>query len=249
MYAVPETPSLTYGSSDTTNVSIEAGPMGTLRMRGTSTATVAVEFARGEGGVQVTARLEKLEARMSNPMGGAQTATEADMAGDIVFVLDRRGRPTVVTVPEVKAEIAQLVNPYGFVYEFFPRLPGGVVQPGESWTDTIRYEVSLGEAGVTSSTVMTYTLVGDTVVDGQNLLVISMTGDAEVVASGVTQGMDVSQSFSGTSEGVVLWDPVAGVMVSAERTAQMSGSVDVPAAGMPPMPMRVKAKTRIWLQR
>ena len=72
MYQVPDIPELVYLTGDTTNIDIDAGPMGSLRMRGTGTATLAMSFERGAEGIQVTTTFQELDARMSQPMGGAQ---------------------------------------------------------------------------------------------------------------------------------------------------------------------------------
>jgi len=248
MYQVPESPSVVYLTGDTSSIEIDAGPMGSLRMRGTGTSTMGVTFARGEGGVQVTASFRELNARLSNPMGGAQTATAADVEGDIVFLMDAKGHTTVVSLPETKGSAGQLANPQGLVYEFFPLLPGGAVRPGDSWTDTLHYRLEMDEGETESTSIMTYTLVGDTAVDGKTLLHITMTGTGDVIGSGVNEGMEVLQVFSGDMEGTILWDPVRSIYVSGYFERDMDGTVEVPAAGMPPMPMTVTGKSHVRLQ-
>ncbi|MFC1661454.1 hypothetical protein ACFL3S_08405 [Gemmatimonadota bacterium] len=248
MYQVPEPAGLVYLTGDTTNIDIDAGAMGSFRMRSTSEATVEMEFARGAEGVQVTARFQDLNARMSQPMGGAISATEEDVKGDIVFTLDRKGKATVVTIPEVEGQAGQLANPHGLAYQFFPLLPGSAVDPGDTWTDTIQYEADLPEGSVAFLGVMTYVLQGDTTVDGMNLLHVTFDGEGEVTGSGITEGMDVIQTFSGGMDGFFLWDAVRGVMVATETTTDMSGTVEVPAAGMPPMPMKAAGTSRARLQ-
>jgi hypothetical protein len=248
MYQVPESPSVVYLTGDTSNIDIDAGAMGSFRMRGTGTSTMAVTFARGDGGVQVTATFQELNARLSQPMGGAQTATEADVEGDIVFTLDSRGHSTPVSLPEVKGAASQLANPQALVYEFFPILPGGAVNPGDTWTDTLSYQVQTDQGDAETSSVMTYTLQGDTVVDGRTLLHITVSGRADITGSGVQEGMEVIQVFSGDIEGTVLWDVARALYVSGYFERDMSGTVEVPAAGMPPMPMTMTGKSHVKLQ-
>jgi hypothetical protein len=248
MYQVPETPSVVYLTGDTSSIDIDAGPMGTMTMRGTGTATMAVTFAQGEEGVQVTATFQELNARLSQPMGGAQTATEDDLVGDLVFTMDAKGHTTVVSVPETKGMAGELANPHNLVYEFFPLLPGGAVDPGESWTDSLHYQIETGMGEVESSSIMTYTLHGDTVVDGVSLLHITVAGTADVVGSGVTEGMEVTQIFSGDVSGTILWDPARSLYVSGVFDRDMDGTVEVPAAGMPPMPMKVTGTSRVTIQ-
>ncbi len=247
-YRVPDQPSLIYLTADTTNIDIDAGDMGSFGMRGTSEATLAMSFARGEGGVEVTASFEKLNARMSQPMGGAQSASESDIEGPVVFTLDRKGKGTLVSLPQMKGAAESLANPVTIVHEFFPRLPGNAVQPGATWTDTIQYDASTSEGETTSSTVMQYTLVGDTVVDGVSLLHVAFEGTADVVGTGSSEGMEIIQVASGDITGLFLWDPARGVLVLEEATADLTGSVEVPAAGVPPMPMALTGRSVARLQ-
>jgi len=247
MYQVPETPTLRYLSGDTTNIDVDAGGMGSLRMRSTSEATVRFDFARGAEGLQVTAIFEDLQARMTQPMGGAQTASEEDVEGELVFTMTGEGDASVVSMPELRGTAGTLANPHALAYEFFPRLPGDVVNPGEMWTDTISYEAELPDGSVSSSSVITYTLQGDTLVDGQNLLLVTYEGEGEVVGEAVTQGMAVTQTFGGDVEGMFLWDPVRSLMVKGESSHDMDGTVDVPAAGMPPMPMTARGASHVRL--
>lgn len=249
MYTVPQTSSVTYFAESSQNIGIDAGPMGTMTMTASSEATIGVAFAEAaDGGVQVTTTFEELSASMTQPMGGSLTATESDIEGPLVFTLDARGVGTAVTVPETKGSAEQLVAPVSFVHEFFPRLPGGAVDPGATWTDTISWDASTSQGDMSTVSVLTYTLVGDTIVDGTSLLHISYQGTAEVVGSGVTEGMEVMQTFSGDTEGMFLWDPAMGIMVAGESSQDMEGNVEIPAAGMPPMPMTVSASGSVRMQ-
>jgi hypothetical protein len=248
MYGVPETPSVVYVTESSQDIGIDAGAMGTMTMAASSEATLAVSFAPGTDGVQVTMTVQDLTASMSQPMGGSLTASESDIEGDLVFTMNEKGRGTAVTIPATKGSAEQLVTPVSFVHEFFPRLPGGAVDPGDMWTDTIAYEATMSQGRTSTSSVLTYTLVGDTVVDGKTLLHITYEGDSDVEGSGATEGMEVMQVFSGPITGMFLWDPARGLMVSGESSVDMDGTVEVPAAGMPPMPMTVTGSGTVRLQ-
>ena len=247
MYEVPTPPTLTYVTGDTSNIDISS-PMGSMRMRGTSTATLAMSFERSADGIQVTTNFQELNARLTQPMGGAVTADADDVEGPLVFTMDNQGHSTVVSVPEMNGQAGQMANPHAIAYQFFPLLPGGAPEAGASWTDTIHYEAEVGPGETNSTTIMTYTLQGDTVVDGLTLLKINMTGNADVTAFGVTEGMEVTQIFSGDVSGYALWDPARSVYVGGYSEADMSGTVEVPAAGMPPMPLTLSGKGHVKLQ-
>ena len=148
----------------------------------------------------------------------------------------------------MKGAAEQLVSPASFVHEFFPRLPGSAVESGATWTDTIQYEVSTGQGDVSSHSVLTYTVVGDTVVDGTSLLKVSYEGEADVVGAGVTEGMEVIQTFGGEVSGMFLWDLDRGIMIAGESSQDMDGTVEVPAAGMPPMPMSLTGSGTVRLR-
>jgi hypothetical protein len=248
MYQLPDAAELVYLTGDTSNIDIDAGAMGSLRMRGTGTSTLAMTFQRGAEGLEVTATFRELDARLTQPMGGAQTADEEDLEGPIVFSMDEMGRTAITSLPEMKGQVADLASPHGIAYEFFPRLPGRAANPGESWTDTIHFEAEVGQGDVISTTMATYTLVGDTVVDGVSLLNISMSGTAEVTASGVSEGMEVTQVYGGDISGTALWDPARSLYFGGSFEGDMSGTVEVPAAGIPPMPMRVRTTSHVRLQ-
>jgi hypothetical protein len=247
-YQVPDAPELVYITGDTANVDIDAGAMGSLRMRSTTEATMAMAFERSTEGIQVTATFTELSARMTQPMGGAQTADEGDFEGPLVFTMDDMGHTTIVSVPEMKGDAEALASPQAIAYSFFPLLPGGAAAPGESWTDTIHFEIETAQGETTSTAIMTYTVVGDTVVGGVNLVNISTRGTAEAMTFGVTEGMEVTQIFSGDVTGVVLWDAARSVYFGGTLEQDMSGTVEVPAAGMPPMPLRVRGTSHIRLQ-
>lgn len=248
MYRVPGTPSVVYLTEGTQDISIDAGAMGSMTMSAASESTLAMSFAQGENGIQVTATFEKVSASMSQPMGGALTASESDIEGDLVFTIDQKGNGTLVTLPEVKGSAEQLVTPGTLVHEFFPRLPGGAVSAGDVWTDTIQYEMDTGAGNVSSNSVLTYTLVGDTLVDGMTLLHITYEGNAEVLGTGTTEGVEVIQGGSGDVSGMFLWDPARNLMVVGESSIELDGTVEVPAAGMPPMPMMVTGSSTTRLQ-
>ncbi len=207
-----------------------------------------VSFAPGAEGVEVRAGYRSLSASMTQPMGGAQRATERDIDGDLTFTLDRTGKPTVVSLPTTRAAAEQLVDPMGVVHEMFPRLPGGVVRPGDTWMDTIQYQTRTSQGDQSFNGVVTYTLQGDSLVEGSALLRITYEGTADVRGTAMTEGMQVLQSLSGTISGAVLWDPVRSLMVADEGSQDLRGSVEVPGMGMPPMSMSMRGTSSTRLQ-
>ena len=248
VYEMPGTPTLIYVSESAQDVIVDAGPMGTMNIQGSSEITMALTFAPAADGMEVTVEFQELTASLSNPMGGNQTASESDIEGNLVFTMDGVGRGTVVSTPEVKGDAEQLVRPAGLAYEFFPRLPGDVTEAGAMWTDTTAYDLPAEGGNVSTESITTYTAVGDTVVDGVTLMKITYEGEAEAVAEVVSEGMEVIQSFSGDVTGMFLFDAARGVMVYNESSQDMDGTTEVPAAGIPPMPMTITGTGTVWLQ-
>jgi hypothetical protein len=90
-------------------------------------------------------------------------------------------------------------------------------------------------------------LVGGTVVEGLSLLLVSYRGTTETVQTMVNGGMEMIQSLSGDSEGRFLWDPARSLLVSGDRTVELDGTNEVPALGLPPMPISVRGTSRARL--
>ncbi len=248
MYELPETPTLTYVAEGAQDVSVDAGAMGTLEITGSSEMTIAMTFEPAAEGMQVTVEFQQLSATLNNPMAGAQTASESDIDGNLVFTMDQLGNATLVSAPTVRGAAEQLVRPVGMVYEFFPKLPGTVVDPGDTWTDTTAYELPSDAGTIALESVTAYTVVGDTVVDGVTLMKVDFESATETVAEVEQQGMEVIQSYTGDVIGSYLFDVARGVMVSAETAVDLEGATEVPAAGIPPMPMTITGTGTVRLQ-
>lgn len=244
-YGVPTTPAVTYVSGDTSTMDIDAGGQA-MQAFISSRMTLGVSFARAAEGVQVTMTVDDMDARVSNPMASA-TADESGIQGPLVFNLDRRGTASVVSQPTLNETAGQFFQPLSVAHQFFPRLPGRGAGVGESWTDTIRIEGEQGPGTVNSVSVLTFTVAGDSVVDGRSLLKIDMEGTHEVSARGVTTGMDFTQTGSGTMSGWYLWDLQRGLLVESYGEADARGSMEVSAAPFP-LGMRLRTQSRVRLQ-
>jgi hypothetical protein len=248
MYEMPETPTLTYVSEGSQDVVVDAGAMGNMEVTGSSETTMAMTFEPAAEGMQITVEFQKLSASLNNPMAGPMTASESDIDGNLVFTMDQLGNAALVSAPTVRGVAEQLVRPAGMVYEFFPKLPGTEVNPGDTWTDTTAYELPSEAGTIEMESVSHYTVVGDTVVDGVTLMRIDAESEIESVAAMQQQGMDVIQTSSGEVRGFYLFDVPRGILVFAESSLDLEGSTEVPAAGIPPMPMTITGTGTVQLQ-
>ncbi len=246
-FGVPTPSSLTYLVGDTAEVSVETGMMGTLAITSSSSATLALDFAEVAGGVQVTALFRQYSAIQTNPMAGATTADQDDIDGPLVLNFDRRGHVEIVQSPELSGNAVQFF-PSEYAYQLFPCLPGGAMDPGDSWVDTVAYEFEHEGTAAAPIYAYTYTLQGDTTIAGHRLMKIDVVGQMSVETAGSVEGMDMTQSFAGDLSGTVLWDPVGGMLHSSEITYDATGVVEIPAAGIPPMPLSVTGIRRVTLQ-
>jgi hypothetical protein len=248
MYELPEAPTLTYVSEGSQDVSVDAGAMGNMEITGSSETTMALTFEPAAEGMQITVEFQKLSASLNNPMTGPMTASESDIEGNLVFTMDNLGNTTLVSAPTVRGVAEQLVRPAGMVHEFFPKLPGTEVNPGDTWSDTTAYELPAEGGTIEMESISRYTAVGDTVVDGVTLMRIDAEGELDSVATVQQQGMDVIQTSMGEIRGFYLFDVARGIMVFAESSIDMEGTTEVPAAGIPPMPMAITGTGTVTLQ-
>lgn len=242
-YGLPSPATVVYVSGDTANMDIDAGGE-SMQARTTGRATMTTAFTRAPDGVQVSLEVTDLDGRVSTPMSSA-SADENGITGPLVFTMDRRGAVTVVSQPELTEEASQFFSPVALANGFFPRLPGRGVQVGDQWTDTITFEGAQGPGQVKGVNILTYTVAGDTVVDGRSAVKLDVTGTAEMSATGVITGMDFTQTLKGSTNGWVLFDMGRSLMVESYADGDVRGSMEVSAA---PFPLGVRVRSHGWVK-
>ena len=183
---------------------------------------------------------------MSNPMQGTTTADLDDLSGNLEIVFGRRGVEEVVSVPRLSGPAAQLSPFEHIANDLFPRLPDAVADPGASWVDTVTWSTDDGSIETTSNSVYTYTLVGDTVVDGRTLRHIAVAGDVSNEAEFTQGGTTMTQSITGSANGFVLWDAERGLLAHAYFDRDLEGSMTIP--GMASFDMSLAGPVRVRLQ-
>ncbi len=242
-YRVPADPEVSYLVADTAVISIEALGQ-SLALDLGSRAIYAIVFARADDGVTVTVAIPGLDATLGVPMAGPMTFDESSVTGDLVFTLDRRGGVAVLSTPEMDEAARQLVPPEQVAHSFFPALPGIAVAAGETWSDTVAFE---SEAGGSQRTVLDYTAVGDSLVDGASLLLVTFRGTSEMIQALSMQGTQIEQTTNLDLGGHVLWDLSEGVMVECVTSMTGLGSVRTPL--LPgALPTRFEMRSRARLQ-
>ena len=244
-YDVPEPPAATYQITDTTVLSITT-PMGDMAVDTEMDVTLALAFARVAEGIRVTGSVEEFSASMTNPMTGRETADADDLSGSLEYTIDRRGEAEVASLPELPAAAEQMSPFSSIARELFPPLPDAVVEPGGMWVDTVAWSTELSSGEATSNAVLTYTLVGDTLVDGRTLLHFTVVSDVSSEADVTQAGMDMTQRMAGSAGGFIFWDADRGLPVYQESNRELEGNLEV--VGMPPLSMSASGTTRVWLR-
>ncbi len=228
----PTVTEATFIRSDSVDVNLDMGMMGSVDMPMTMNATFNLRFLPGSGNVRAVAAVESFSATIKVPMVGDTELDEAAVSGEMVFSVAPDGRISVEEPFDIKAaEAAQLLGSSSVMNDLFPGLPARAVNPGDTWIDTIQVTDSTESTTSVSETIWNYTLQGDTVVDGAHLLVISGQGTTEVSGNGQQSGFEVSQDMTGTLNGTFLWDPAVSLLHSAATATDMTGVMSVDAAG------------------
>lgn len=245
-FVVPSAPSATYHVTDTTTLSIDT-PMGAVEVGEASLTTLDMVFADDPGGVRVTAEVSAFDATTSNDMAGTQTSDMSDVEGAFEFVLDARGAVDVVSAPKASGAAAERARFETMVYSLFPRLPNRRAEPGLAWVDTVTWSVEDGSDEVASTTVYSYTLMGDTIVDGRRLAVIDVRGEGEVAIAGSESGMAMEMTLSATESGSVLWDMQRGRLHASEMDHDLAGAMSMNVGGVQQMNVSATGRLRVWL--
>jgi hypothetical protein len=253
----PEPPALAYGDHTESSLSYEHGDTTEVAMSvmgqrmdvsQAGVATYGVELAHTPDGIAVTITVQDLAATISQPMGAPIRIDEGDVDGSLQFTLGRRGGTlSVMRRPSVTDEASQMVSGLELAHTFFPGLPGRAVGVGDSWIDTVTFQGEDGPGERSETSVLTYSVVGDTVVDGRTLLHISMSGTSRSEQDMEMGGMAIHQESEAEVEGYVLWDFQRRLMFEHYRRATGSGTVSLPI--MPAaIPIEVIATKRTRLR-
>ena len=222
-YTIPEPPSVVYDVSDSLSIVVDA-MTGAVAMDGEASGTIGLAFGDDPDGLRVVGTVEAFAASVSSPLTGDVTADIDDVSGDLQVVLDVSGVKDLEAFPQLSGAVAQMSSFPALPYLLFPRLPGGEAHPGATWADTVTTTAETAELLSTINSLITYTLLGDTVVDGRRLLHISVANELSM-ENELTQGLtSLTQNLEGSADGFVLWDPERGLVAHAEYLRDLEGS-------------------------
>ena len=245
-YDVPAPPMATYQITDTMVVTIST-PMGDMAVNTGTDLTLAMTFERAAAGIRVMGSVEHFQASAQDPMTGTRSVDGDDVSGMLEYVIGRRGDVEVTSLPELSAAAAQM-SPFASARatNCFHHCPMPWWRQGGMWVDTVTWTTDIESMETTSTGILTYTLVGDTLLDGQTLLNFAVSGEVSADAEGSVGGMAMTQNMAGSTAGFILWDTDRGLPAYQESEREMEGSMS--AAGMPPFSMFVNGTTRVTLR-
>lgn len=247
-YAVPTPATATYVFADSSSFDIQSGAMGNIHVSIGSTGTAEIGYAPKGTDVEATIRITQLAGSMTNSqMGGGPTASQTDIEGPAVLTVSPRGVATVTTLPKLTQAVEQIGVTEGFFRRFFVRLPGAGAQPGTVWVDTVTANEKHEDVTSDLRDIVTSTLVGDSVVNGQRLAHITTTTARTLTVSGTNQGVAIAQKLTGTSRGSILWDAQRNLLVERIEQTELGGTFDLPQMGMTGLPLTARGTGRLTL--
>ncbi|HUE77430.1 MAG TPA: hypothetical protein VMM83_05765 [Longimicrobiales bacterium] len=247
-YQLPYPPGAAYTFSDTTEFSIDAGPIGPMVVRSALSGAADVAFHSEAGVLQATVRVPSFSGRFENPNQGVTSADESDIRGVWTVRLEPRGLREVVDSPSLTAAGRAVAAGASLIRPLFASLPGRPAGPGAEWVDTVMVTEEAG--GVVSRvwSVVTSTLAGDTAVAGTSLLLIRTSTLTQVEVEGSSGGVEILQRMSGTLRGSVLWDGVRSMLVGRWETGALDGTIQLPGMGVSGLPVQGTVRRSVWLR-
>ncbi len=243
-YGIPSPPNALFHVEDSTVVSMN---MPTLDMEVSTMTFVTMNlvFGRDPAGIGVVGNVVGFDAVSNSSLMGITVADADDVSGPIGLVLTRGGELDIGVMPVLDSTVADLTPFPGVFFDLFPRLPDFPVGQGGEWVDTVLWSVVDETSESVTQTIFTYTLVGDTVVEGRSLLNIGVEGDiAMQTVEGV--GDELSDNrLSGTSSGYILWDPEHNLPWFSILHRDIRGTNQVPGVGRVEMAINGPIRVRV----
>jgi hypothetical protein len=239
---------LTYTIADTTGISMNMQGQ-SMQIDATSVASIELTYGvTAPGGTSVTIDYKSLEGQFSNPMGGATSLTAADLPGSATLTVTPTGSVTVGQLPQMTPAALQVLGTESTLKRLFQPLPGEMVATGTTWTDTV--STVDDNSGLTASTtsIISSTLAGDTMVAGRRLQIIRSESSITTEVAGSTQGFEIRQNLSGTSRGTSLWDPSLGALAERQEIVSLTGTMAMPGRGMSGIPVSLESRQAMRLQ-
>lgn len=210
----------------------------------TTTQVIGVQLEPGASdSLAVTFTVDSVGIQAEIPQAQAAAQAEADklIGAKVTGMVSPRG--AIGSLARVGGDSASAGDLSAGFRNFFPRLPQGELTAGMTWTDTTTSRFDANGIDGTATSVVTYTVAGDTAVSGRQAWRIAQKGTVTMNGTGNSQGQDLALSGSGTIEGanVVGKD---GIYLGGESHLDQSMTVQVVALGLE-VPVTQKVTSRV----
>lgn len=181
-----------------------------------TTIVVSLSIADSGDALSVTGTIDSLQVAR----GARITTTDSTPLLPIPLhaVLDRQGgllqlgRPADVPDSLCNAALDPLI---AVTRDLFVRLPERLTS-GTTWQDTTQATSCRGRLPVTTTTIATYTVLGEQAVAGRALLAIARSTTLSLTGGGEQHGRSATVQGAGTGSGTLLVDPETAALVDAQ---------------------------------
>jgi hypothetical protein len=192
----------------------------------TREATFAFSFAGGES---VTAWFDSLAIEASGALGGEKSHSEELLRAPFKLHMESNGRVLTVKAPELPRNARLIAELPPQLDDFFPRLPASAkMSIGSVWIDTsTRSESDSAGHHLLIRRISHYKALRDTVVDSQKAVLISQHTDVKITSTVPmqTQPYIAALSLTGVEDGIAIFCPSAGRLLSRDRKGELRGAV------------------------
>lgn len=139
----------------------------------------------------------------------------------VEITMSKRGEVQNVDVPDSLPDIAARLD-FGTTYKnFFPVLPAGEVETGDTWSDTLNTKSNQNGLDITVQRINDYTAKGMEQKDGKDAVRIEYVSNMKIEGTGNQQGADISLSGSGTGNGTFWFQPDPGTYLGGTEKGEM----------------------------
>jgi hypothetical protein len=232
----------TYRTNDSTKISVQAGPAGTVDINIALNGTALLSFQPNGDSTRITAQFTDFAGEVKNSMGPTVTVSKEDVLEPSILSIDRRGSVNIIQKAKASPKMSQVGSAETFFRSMLVRLPARAVMKGASWVDTVT--ATDAREGMSSKiiSVVSSTYASDTTFAGRTVQVIRSTASNTLNIAGTAQGMELSQTLQGTSQLTTLFDAQRRIVVDRNETGEMKGTMDMPGMGMSGMPITATSK-------
>lgn len=214
-------------------------PQGTVPLESSHDARMSIAFGTAD---TAYAWYDALKVSARSPQGERTPSTAGALGRPFVLLVDRQGTIQTASAPAFPEEFEGVTDLTRQFDDYWVPLRARALRTGAEWTDTLAMRDSTDAGRVYAMhRVRSHRVRGDTVVGGERLVVLQITSkdSVDVSAPGARPGLSIRNVMRGTEQGIVLWSPQRGVLVSRSREGESSGEMHLLGGAQPiVMPMR-----------